>query len=157
MSKWQKCFGKYVVDDPCYPFCSLPDGSGCDYSAMIDTGSSNPFGLTSQYSVQYGDDPVTGNYSTRVYTPVIDPYQVQVPPNNFDGMRKSFDGGGADCPEAFHDNYETVGFHDNYETGFKSANGGSPESFNFQVVPSFDHSNFFNDNAPTKYRWRVFS
>ena len=153
MSKWQKCYGKYVANDPCYPFCSLPDGSGCDYAPIIDVNSDNPFGLTEQYSVIYGDDPVTGNYSRRTFTPVIDPYQSQVSPTNFDGMRAfdgggscfSFDGSGADCPESFKENLDI---------GFKYANGVS--AYDFNVVPTFDRSDFFNENAPTRYRWRVF-
>jgi len=145
MSRFQKCYGKYVANDPCFPFCSLPDGSGCDYSPIIDVDGSNPFGLTSRYTVTYGDDPVTGNYSRRTFSPVIDPYQTIVPPKSFDGggMCRSFDGGGADCPEPFQENMNT---------GFRNANG---LAYNFRLVPTFDRSDFFDDNAPTVYRWRV--
>ena len=75
-------------DDPCYPNCSKPDGSGCDYSAMGNTSSANPFGLTGDpYSVTYSDQgKLTGNFDTRTYVPTIDPYQVQVPKKNFAGF-----------------------------------------------------------------------
>ena len=78
-------------DDPCYPNCSKPDGSGCDYSAMGNTSSANPFGLTGDpYSVTYSDQgKLTGNFDTRTYVPTIDPYQVQVPKKNFAGFLES--------------------------------------------------------------------
>ena len=81
----QYCYGMLVGDDPCYPNCSKPDGSGCDYSAMGNTSSANPFGLTGDpYSVTYSDQgKLTGNFDTRTYVPTIDPYQVQVPKKNF--------------------------------------------------------------------------
>jgi len=146
MANWQKCYGQYVANDPCFPFCSLPDGSGCDYSPLrSDIGGSNPFGLTQQYSVIYGDDPVTGNYSKSVYTPVIDPYQTQVPPSSFDGIRENDDwgyGGSMEDP-----------FLEDINGDFRQSIG----NYNFQVVPTFDNSDFFNENAPTKYKWRVFS
>tara|TARA_R110000751_G_C13762116_1_gene479317 strand:- start:936 stop:1385 length:450 start_codon:yes stop_codon:yes gene_type:complete len=147
MSKWQKCDGKYVANDPCYPFCSLADGSGCDYSPIVDGNSDNPFGLTSQYTVTYGDDPLTGNYSRRTYSPVIDPYQSQVPPSSFDGM-KGFDG------DESSEGFESM-FFDDDGTGFKSANGLSPSVFDFTIVPTFDRSDFFDDSSPTRYRWSV--
>tara|TARA_R110000751_G_scaffold80733_1_gene162818 strand:+ start:622 stop:1080 length:459 start_codon:yes stop_codon:yes gene_type:complete len=150
MSKWQKCYGKYVVNDPCYPFCSSPDGSGCDYSPIVDSGGSNPFGLTDQYTVTYGDDPVTGNYSRRTYTPVIDPYQTIVPPSNFNGM-KEWDGL-SDFSNEFVD--APLFMDDVSSTGFRDMDAMS--SYNFQIVPTFDRSDFFeDDDAPTKYRWRV--
>lgn len=87
----QYCYGQLVGNDPCYPNCSKPDGSGCDYSALSDTTSSNPFGLTGDpYSVTYSEQgKLTGNFDTRVYVPTIDPYQVQVPKKNFAGFLES--------------------------------------------------------------------
>jgi len=84
------CKDGYRLDDPCYPFCSKQDGSGCDYST-IGQGGSNPFGLTGEpYSVTYSDQgKLTGNFDTRVYTPTIDPYQAQLPPKNFSGFAGS--------------------------------------------------------------------
>lgn len=82
-----KCYGKYVENDPCYPFCSAPDGSGCDYGAG--------FGLTgSPYQVTYSDQgKLTGNFSTKTIVPVIDPYQAQVPESlkGFDGFQRNRD------------------------------------------------------------------
>ena len=66
------CNGQYVTNDPCYPLCSLPDGSGCDYASIFGGGGIG--GPTSQYSVTTGN-AVAGNTSTRVNTSVIDPYQ----------------------------------------------------------------------------------
>ena len=87
----QYCYGQIVQNDPCYPFCSKPDGSGCDYSPMGNTSSANPFGLTGDpYSVTYSDQgKLTGNFDTRTYVPTIDPYQVQVPKKNFAGFLES--------------------------------------------------------------------
>jgi hypothetical protein len=85
---YQMCYGKYVQNDPCSPFCSKPDGSGCDYSPMSNPYGSNPFGKTGDpYSVTYSDQgSITGNFNTRTYVPTIDPYQTQVPPKNFHGF-----------------------------------------------------------------------
>ncbi len=87
----QYCYGQLVGNDPCYPNCSKPDGSGCDYSALSDTTSANPFGLTGDpYSVTYSEQgKLTGNFDTRTYVPTIDPYQVQVPKKNFAGFLES--------------------------------------------------------------------
>lgn len=88
MSKVMKCNGQYVVNDPCYPVCSLPDGS-CDYSGVFGGGSMG--GPTDNYSITTGN-AVTGNTSTRSVVPMIDPYQ-SITPNqlsSFDGI--GFDG-----------------------------------------------------------------
>jgi hypothetical protein len=66
------CNGRYVINDPCYPFCSLPDGSGCNYFNTM-----NPFGKTKPYSVTYKDG--FGGYVKKSYIPVIDPYQSITP------------------------------------------------------------------------------
>ena len=71
-NKTMLCNGQYVTNDPCYPLCSLPDGSGCDYSSIF--GGDGIGGPTEQYSVTTGN-AVAGNTSTRVNTSVIDPYQ----------------------------------------------------------------------------------
>lgn len=156
MSNWQKCYGKYVANDPCFPFCSLPDGSGCDYTPIINSNGDNPFGLTQQYAVTYGDDPLTGNYSTRVYTPVIDPYQSQVPPLNFDG-NDSYDGEFSDFSDPFFNN-QGIGFLEvNNEDGFLNMSAlNNQQAYDFQIVPTFDRTDFFNDKSKTRYRWRVF-
>ena len=70
------CNGRYVANDPCYPLCSLPDGSGCDYSSIFGGGGIG--GPTQQYSVTTGN-AVAGNTSTRVNTTMIDPYQNIIP------------------------------------------------------------------------------
>lgn len=70
------CNGRYVANDPCYPLCSLPDGSGCDYSSIFGGGGIG--GPTEQYSVTTGN-AVAGNTSTRVNTTMIDPYQNIIP------------------------------------------------------------------------------
>lgn len=82
-----ECKDGYRLNDPCYPFCSKMDGSGCDYTSL-GGGGSNPFGLTGDpYSVTYSDQgKLTGNFDTRVYTPTIDPYQAQRPPKDFSGF-----------------------------------------------------------------------
>lgn len=77
MSKTMLCNGQYVTNDPCYPLCSLPDGSGCDYSGIFG-GGGGIGGPTDQYSVTTGN-AVTGNTSTRVNTTMIDPYQSITP------------------------------------------------------------------------------
>jgi hypothetical protein len=88
---YQMCYGKYVQNDPCSPFCSKPDGSGCDYSPMSNPYVSNPYGKTGDpYSVTYSDQgSITGNFNTRTYVPTIDPYQTQVPAKNFHGFASS--------------------------------------------------------------------
>tara|TARA_A200000159_G_scaffold164029_1_gene192217 strand:- start:1258 stop:1869 length:612 start_codon:yes stop_codon:yes gene_type:complete len=85
---YQMCYGKYVANDPCSPFCSKPDGSGCDYSPLANPSGANPFGKTGDpYSVTYSDQgSITGNFTQRTYVPTIDPYQVQTPPKNFHGF-----------------------------------------------------------------------
>lgn len=85
---YQMCYGKYVANDPCAPFCSKPDGSGCDYSPLANPSGANPFGKTGDpYSVTYSDQgSITGNFTQRTYVPTIDPYQVQTPPKNFHGF-----------------------------------------------------------------------
>lgn len=144
MANYQLCYGQYVANDPCFPFCSLPDSSGCDYTPMADIGGSNPFGLTQPYTVIYGDDPLTGNYSKSTYTPVIDPYQTQIPTINFEGNNDS----------------DIWGFGGSVENPFlENSNGDFRQSigqYNFQIVPTFDNTDFFNENAPTKMKWRVF-
>ena len=82
------CYGKYASNDPCAPFCSKPDGSGCDYSPLANPSGANPFGKTGDpYSVTYSDQgALTGNFTQRTYVPTIDPYQVQTPPKNFHGF-----------------------------------------------------------------------
>jgi hypothetical protein len=72
MGKTMLCNGQYVANDPCYPLCSLPDGSGCDYSSIFGGGGIG--GPTSNYSVTTGN-AVAGNTSTRSYVTPIDPYQ----------------------------------------------------------------------------------
>ena len=44
MSKTMLCNGQYVTNDPCYPVCSLPDGSGCDYDHDEDYGHDFDYG-----------------------------------------------------------------------------------------------------------------
>lgn len=82
------CNGRYVINDPCYPFCSLPDGSGCNYFNTM-----NPFGKTKPYSVTYKDG--FGGYVKKSYIPVIDPYQSITPKDlKFSGANgESSDGG----------------------------------------------------------------
>ena len=75
-NKTMLCNGQYVTNDPCYPLCSLPDGSGCDYASIFGGGGIG--GPTGTYSVTTGD-AVAGNTSTRVNTNVIDPYQSITP------------------------------------------------------------------------------
>ena len=82
-----KCNGEYVANDPCYPVCSFPDGSGCDYSGVFGGGSMG--GPTDNYSVTTGN-AVTGNTSTRTYTSPLDPYQ------NINPKDLSFNGVGFD-------------------------------------------------------------
>jgi hypothetical protein len=77
MSKTMKCNGQYVTNDPCYPLCSLPDGSGCDYSGIFG-GGSGIGGPTDNYTVTTGN-AVTGNTSTRTNVSMIDPYQSITP------------------------------------------------------------------------------
>lgn len=133
-----ECKDGYRLNDPCYPFCSKSDGSGCDYSSL-GRGGSNPFGLTGDpYSVTYSDQgKLTGNFETRVYTPTIDPYQAQRPPKNFSGFAGS--------------NREFMSFS-NYSSpqcAFEQAIG-TPESITqdgstteLTAVPRFSTRNFF--------------
>ena len=72
MSKTMLCNGQYVTNDPCYPVCSLPDGSVCDYSGIFG-GGQGLGGPTDNYTVTTGD-AVSGNTSTRTYVTPIDPY-----------------------------------------------------------------------------------
>jgi hypothetical protein len=72
MNKTMLCNGRYVTNDPCYPLCSLPDGSGCDYGSIFGGGGIG--GPTSNYSVTTGN-AVAGNTSTRTFVTPIDPYQ----------------------------------------------------------------------------------
>ena len=87
MSKVMKCNGQYVANDPCYPVCSLPDGSGCDYSGVFGGGSIG--GPTDNYSITTGN-AVTGNTSTRSVVSMIDPYQSITPSqmSSFDGSNR---------------------------------------------------------------------
>tara|TARA_R100000908_G_scaffold50271_1_gene25538 strand:- start:387 stop:923 length:537 start_codon:yes stop_codon:yes gene_type:complete len=71
-NKTMLCNGRYVTNDPCYPLCSLPDGSGCDYGSIFGGGGIG--GPTSNYSVTTGN-AVAGNTSTRTFVTPIDPYQ----------------------------------------------------------------------------------
>ena len=81
-----KCNGQYVTNDPCFPVCSLPDGSGCDYSGVFGGGSIG--GPTENYTVTTGN-AVTGNTSTRTNVSMIDPYQSTVPSQlSFDGSNR---------------------------------------------------------------------
>ena len=83
------CNGRYVANDPCYPFCSLPDGSGCDYFNVR-----NPFGKTNPYSVKYKDG--FGGYVKKSYIPVIDPYQSITPKDlKFSGANGESTNGGS--------------------------------------------------------------
>jgi hypothetical protein len=97
MSNVMKCNGQYVANDPCYPVCSFPDGSGCDYSGVFGGGSMG--GPTDPYTMTTGNS-VTGNTSTRSVISMIDPYQSILPSQlGFDGSnRNGFDddGGGSD-------------------------------------------------------------
>ena len=120
---YQMCYGKYVQNDPCSPFCSKPDGSGCDYSPM-----SNP------YSDQ---GSITGNFNTRTYVPTIDPYQTQVPPKNFHGFASS------------RNEYTTFSSYASTPSTFVNQSG-SPESITqdgttttLTAVPRFSTQNFF--------------
>ena len=77
------CNGRYVMNDPCYPLCSLPDGSGCDYGSIFGGGGIG--GPTQNYSVTTGN-AVTGNTSTQQNVFALDPYAAQAPPQApFDG------------------------------------------------------------------------
>jgi hypothetical protein len=136
---YQMCYGKYVQNDPCSPFCSKPDGSGCDYSPMANPRGSNPYGKTGDpYSVTYSDQgSITGNFNTRTYVPTIDPYQTQVPPKNFNGFVSN--------------RRELTTFSDNnwLPTTFVNQSG-SPESITqdgktttLTAVPRFSTRNFF--------------
>ena len=87
MSKTMLCNGQYVTNDPCYPVCSLPDGSGCDYSGIFG-GGQGLGGPTQNYSVTTGD-AVSGNTSTRTFVTPIDPYQSITPSMlSFDGSNR---------------------------------------------------------------------
>jgi hypothetical protein len=94
MSKVMKCNGQYVANDPCYPVCSLPDGSGCDYSGVFGGGGSIG-GPTDNYTITTGN-AVTGNTSTRSVVSPMDPYQNINPNklNSFNGV--GFDGSNRD-------------------------------------------------------------
>jgi len=70
------CNGRYVTNDPCYPLCSLPDGSGCDYASIFGGGGIG--GPAQNYSVTTGN-AVAGNTSTRTFVSPIDPYQSIIP------------------------------------------------------------------------------
>lgn len=88
MSRVMKCNGQYVANDPCYPLCSLPDGSGCDYSGIFG-GGNGMGGPTDNYTVTTGNS-VTGNTSTRTNVSMIDPYQSITPDMlSFDGSNRS--------------------------------------------------------------------
>ena len=65
----------YVTNDPCYPLCSNPNGSGCNASSLW--GGTSTGGPTENYSVTKGDG--RGNSSTRSYITPIDPYQSITP------------------------------------------------------------------------------
>ena len=80
-----KCNGQYVTNDPCFPVCSLPDGSGCDWAGIYGGGIGGP---AEQYSITTGD-AAAGNTSTRTVTPMIDPYQSITPSMlSFDGSNR---------------------------------------------------------------------
>ena len=78
------CNGRYVMNDPCYPLCSLPDGSGCDYGSIFGGGGIG--GPAQNYSVTTGN-AVSGNTSTTQNVFALDPYASQSPPQNFSGER----------------------------------------------------------------------
>ena len=110
-----KCNGQYVTNDPCFPVCSLPDGSGCDYSGVFGGGSIG--GPTDNYTVTTGN-AVTGNTSTRTITSPLDPYQNINPKDllNFDGSNREqgFDNDGSPSELWFNqsgDNVIEVGGH----------------------------------------------
>tara|TARA_R100000951_G_C2572116_1_gene159092 strand:- start:97 stop:684 length:588 start_codon:yes stop_codon:yes gene_type:complete len=65
----------YVTNDPCYPLCSSPDGSGCDASSLW--GGTSSGGPTENYTVTRGDG--RGDSTTRTYVTPIDPYQSITP------------------------------------------------------------------------------
>lgn len=139
---YMKCYGQYVANDPCAPFCSKPDGSGCDYAGGL--------GLTGDpYSVTYSDQgAITGNTDTRTYVPTIDPYQAQVPPS----AKKPFSG-------EFDNEY--LSFADNSSTpcafaqanGLGLASGSGTADYIIQdgvktpitAVPRFNTASFFSD------------
>ena len=110
-----KCNGQYVANDPCFPVCSLPDGSGCDYSGVFGGGSiGGPVG-DGPYSITTGN-AVTGNTSTRSVVPMIDPYQSILPSQlSFDGSnREGYDDDGSPSQLWFNqtgDNVINVGGH----------------------------------------------
>ena len=80
-----KCNGQYVTNDPCFPVCSLPDGSGCDWAGIYGGGIGGP---AEQHTITTGN-AVTGNTSTRTVTPMIDPYQSIVPSQlSYDGSNR---------------------------------------------------------------------
>jgi hypothetical protein len=143
---YQKCYGKYVANDPCYPSCSTPDGSGCDYAPLSQTEGSNPWGLTGKpYSVTYSDQgKLTGNFDTRVYVPTIDPYQVQVPPTN------SFSG--------FMSARQYLGFYGDTQPQCAFARAtGTPESITqdgstteLTAVPRYSTKDFFAEGEMDK-------
>ena len=134
---YQMCYGKYVSNDPCYPFCSKPDGSGCDYSPMANPSGSNPFGLTGDpYSVTYSDQGrLTGNFTTRTYVPTIDPYQTQVPPKNFHGFVSN------------RNEYTTFSSNSSQRSPFLSMSAESitqdGTTTTLTAVPRFSTQNFF--------------
>ena len=130
---YMKCYGKYVANDPCAPFCSKPDGSGCDYGAG--------FGLTEgPYSVTYSDQgAITGNTDTRVVVPVIDPYQAQTPPSS-----NSF---------SAETDHEYLAFADNSagQCAFAQATGTAEyltengQRTNLTTIPRYSTARFFED------------
>lgn len=106
MSKTMLCNGQYVTNDPCYPLCSLPDGSGCDYGSIF--GGSSIGGPTDNYTVTTGD-AVAGNTSTRTNVTPIDPYQSITPDMlNFSGVKKDlwFNQSGSNVIEVDGNRYE---------------------------------------------------
>lgn len=141
-----ECKDGYRLDDPCYPFCSKSDGSGCDYSSL-GAGGSNPYGLTGDpYAVTYSDQgKVTGNFDTRVYVPTIDPYQAQRPPvNNFGGFAGT------------HREFMSFSDYTTPNCAFSQAIG-TPESITqdgttteLTAVPRFSTRDFFKDGEMDK-------
>lgn len=143
---YQMCYGKYVANDPCYPLCSKPDGSGCDTSPVANPQGANPFGLTGDpYSVTYSDQgSITGNFDTRTYVPTIDPYQSQVPPSmkkfhGFGGFREN------------RDEYTTFASYAGEIDAFANQSGMAEsltqdgKTTSLTAVPRFSTSNFFSD------------
>tara|TARA_R110000764_G_scaffold209018_1_gene294664 strand:- start:1727 stop:2095 length:369 start_codon:yes stop_codon:yes gene_type:complete len=108
--KWMLCENSegrkvYSKNDPCYPQCPLPDGSGCSTPWGKSYG-----GPTSNTTIKQGDG--RGNSSTQTNVQVCSPYMANCP----SGMGESFSGFSGDS--TFHNTQKGVNKIELYK-GFK--------------------------------------